>query len=330
MWNTCFRWIHFSWCENWYPVYMVYRSIYQLCTSHTPSSTCHTYPYPTSLYPLPHTPSSTYHTYPYPTSLYPTPLSSTYHTYPYPISPPSTYQASPDGSAVWGVVVSTRWWLLVDHCVLRNWGRILVRAVKGLISRAGMVSICPLLWQRDVKLQQTNPPHTTHTPTPHPSTPHPCPPHTTHTPTPYPSTPHPLLHIPHIPLPHIPLPHTPVLHIPHIPLPHIPSLHMPLPPHPLLHIPHKTHTPTLHPLLHMPHIPLPHIPYPAPPLPTYPFTYPPCHTSPSMPHIPLPPHPPCHRLLHAPYGAWPICYWLLSILSCLSPPSLYNWAWFRS
>ena len=35
--------------------------------------------------------------------------------------------------------------LLVDHCVLRNWDRILVRAVKGLISRAGMVSICPLL-----------------------------------------------------------------------------------------------------------------------------------------------------------------------------------------
>ena len=47
-------------------------------------------------------------------------------------------------------------WLLVDHCVLRTWDRILVRAVKGLISRAGMVSICPLLWQRDVKLQQTN------------------------------------------------------------------------------------------------------------------------------------------------------------------------------
>ena len=46
-------------------------------------------------------------------------------------------------------------WLLVDHCVLRNWDRILVRAVKGLNSRAGMVSICPLLWQRDVKLQQT-------------------------------------------------------------------------------------------------------------------------------------------------------------------------------
>ena len=48
-----------------------------------------------------------------------------------------------------------RWWLLVDYCVLRNWDRILVRAVKGFISRAGMVSICPLLWQRDVKLQQT-------------------------------------------------------------------------------------------------------------------------------------------------------------------------------
>ena len=65
--------------------------------------------------------------------------------------------ASPDGWAVWGVVMSTRWWLLVDHCVLRNWDRILVRAVKGLIFRAGMVSICPLLWQRDVKLQQTKP-----------------------------------------------------------------------------------------------------------------------------------------------------------------------------
>ena len=65
----------------------------------------------------------------------------------------SQYIASPDGSAVWSVVVSTRWWLLVDHCVLRNWDRILVRAVKGLIYRVGMVSICPLLWQRDVKLQ---------------------------------------------------------------------------------------------------------------------------------------------------------------------------------
>ena len=66
-------------------------------------------------------------------------------------------EASPDGWAVWGIVVSTHWWLLVDHCVLRNWDRILVRAVKGLISRAGMVSICPLLWQRDVKLQPTKP-----------------------------------------------------------------------------------------------------------------------------------------------------------------------------
>ena len=64
---------------------------------------------------------------------------------------------SPDGWAVWDVVLSTRWWLLVDHCVLWNWDRILVSAVKGLISRAGMVSICPLLWQRDVKLQQTKP-----------------------------------------------------------------------------------------------------------------------------------------------------------------------------
>ena len=68
-----------------------------------------------------------------------------------------TNGANPDGWAVWGVVVSTRWWLLVDHCVLRNWDPILVRAVKGLISRAGMVSICPLLWQREVKLQQTKP-----------------------------------------------------------------------------------------------------------------------------------------------------------------------------
>ena len=63
--------------------------------------------------------------------------------------------ASPDGWAVWRVVLFTRWWFLVDHCVLRNWDRILDRAVNGLISRAGMVSICPLLWQRDVKLQQT-------------------------------------------------------------------------------------------------------------------------------------------------------------------------------
>ena len=65
--------------------------------------------------------------------------------------------ASPDGWVVWGVVLFTRWWLLVDHCVLRSWDRILVRPVKGLISRAGMVSICPLLWQWDVKLQQTKP-----------------------------------------------------------------------------------------------------------------------------------------------------------------------------
>ena len=60
-------------------------------------------------------------------------------------------------------VKSQPWWLsglrrilvhslmIARHCVLRNWDRILVRAVKGLISRAGIVSICPLLWQRDVK-----------------------------------------------------------------------------------------------------------------------------------------------------------------------------------
>ena len=47
--------------------------------------------------------------------------------------------------------------MIVRHCNLRNWDRILVRAVKGLISRAAIVSICSLLWQRDVKLQQTKP-----------------------------------------------------------------------------------------------------------------------------------------------------------------------------
>ena len=66
-------------------------------------------------------------------------------------------QPAPMAGGVWSAVVFTRWWLLVDHCVLRNWDRILVRAVKGLISRAGMVSVCLLLWQRDVKLQQTKP-----------------------------------------------------------------------------------------------------------------------------------------------------------------------------
>ena len=39
---------------------------------------------------------------------------------------------------------------------LRNWDRIPVRAIKRLISRAGIVSICPLLWQRDVTTNQTN------------------------------------------------------------------------------------------------------------------------------------------------------------------------------
>ena len=76
----------------------------------------------------------------------------------HPIEYPKRCPASPDGWVVWSAVVFTRWWLLVDHCVLRNWDRILVRAVKGLISRAGMVSICPLLWRRDVKLQQTKKP----------------------------------------------------------------------------------------------------------------------------------------------------------------------------
>ena len=45
--------------------------------------------------------------------------------------------------------------MIVRHCVLRNWDRILGRAVKGLMSRAGMVSRSPLPWQRDVKPQQT-------------------------------------------------------------------------------------------------------------------------------------------------------------------------------
>ena len=40
--------------------------------------------------------------------------------------------------------------MIARHCVLGNWDRISVRAVRGLISRAGMVSICPLLWQRDL------------------------------------------------------------------------------------------------------------------------------------------------------------------------------------
>ena len=35
--------------------------------------------------------------------------------------------------------------MIARHCVLRNWDRIPVRALKGLLSRGGMVSICPLL-----------------------------------------------------------------------------------------------------------------------------------------------------------------------------------------
>ena len=45
--------------------------------------------------------------------------------------------------------------MIVRHCVLRNWDRILVRAVRGLIDRGDIVLICLLLCQRDVKLQQT-------------------------------------------------------------------------------------------------------------------------------------------------------------------------------
>ena len=45
--------------------------------------------------------------------------------------------------------------MIARHCVMRNWDRIPIRTVKGLISRAGIVSICPFLWQRDVKLQHT-------------------------------------------------------------------------------------------------------------------------------------------------------------------------------
>ena len=44
--------------------------------------------------------------------------------------------------------------MIAPHWVLRNWDLISVRAVRGLISRTGMVSIFLLLRQRDVKLQQ--------------------------------------------------------------------------------------------------------------------------------------------------------------------------------
>ena len=42
--------------------------------------------------------------------------------------------------------------MITRHCVLRNWDRIPVMAVKGLNSLAGIVSICPLLWQTGIKL----------------------------------------------------------------------------------------------------------------------------------------------------------------------------------
>ena len=61
--------------------------------------------------------------------------------HPNPSRNPALGLASPDGWPVWGVVMYTRWWLLVDHCVLRNWDRILVRAVKGLISHGLDMSI---------------------------------------------------------------------------------------------------------------------------------------------------------------------------------------------
>ena len=70
---------------------------------------------------------------------------------------PTKRSSQPDGWAVWRVVLFTRWWLLVDHCVLRNWDRILVRAVKGFIFCWLAWSDSPLPWQRDVKLQQTKP-----------------------------------------------------------------------------------------------------------------------------------------------------------------------------
>ena len=44
--------------------------------------------------------------------------------------------------------------MIARHCVLINWDRIPVRAVKGLLSRGGMVSICPLLWQRELNDSQ--------------------------------------------------------------------------------------------------------------------------------------------------------------------------------
>ena len=60
--------------------------------------------------------------------------------------------------AVWGVVLTTHWCLFVIVSCLRNWDRTLVRAVKGLIYRAGMVSICPLLWQRTLNSYKSKPP----------------------------------------------------------------------------------------------------------------------------------------------------------------------------
>ena len=48
--------------------------------------------------------------------------------------------------------------MIVHHCVLRNWDRILVRAVNGLISWAGMVSICPFTVTKEtLNSQQTKP-----------------------------------------------------------------------------------------------------------------------------------------------------------------------------
>ena len=56
---------------------------------------------------------------------------------------PSENSASPDDSGLRRSPVHSL--IIVRHCVVRNWDRILVGAVKRLISWAGMVSICPLL-----------------------------------------------------------------------------------------------------------------------------------------------------------------------------------------
>ena len=57
--------------------------------------------------------------------------------------PPLPPGSSMSGIILFGVALSTCWWLLI-----------IVSGGEGFNFLAGMVSICPLLWQRDVKLQQ--------------------------------------------------------------------------------------------------------------------------------------------------------------------------------